>query len=280
MKVRSTVAGLAAVAVFAAFAEGKKIECEGYYRPHLQGVDSDNSNIWWSYTTTLVKTDLSGKVLEKVHVQSHHGDPCLFGGKLYVPVNLGRFNTETNAQSWVYVYNADDLSFIERHPVPELRHGAGGMACAGGDFYVVGGLPNDHVRNYVYRYSPDFKFKRRYELNTGYTGLGIQTAAFIGGKFYFGCYSGKDCHGNSVPAQTLVCPEDLKSFRRSTLNSSYGLTLLNGKFMVAGASLLIVGKDDIKDAGKLKVGVDCDHKGRCGNGWLKECKVEISPLME
>lgn len=279
MKIRLAVAGLAAVAVLAASAGGKGlIECEGLYRPHVQGLECDSTNIWWSYTTTLVKTDLSGKVLRKVHVQSHHGDPCLAGGKLYVPVNLGRFNTETNAQSWVYVYNADDLAFIERHPVPELRHGAGGMAYAGGDFYVVGGLPTDHVRNYVYRYSPDFRFKRRYELNTGYTGKGIQTAAFLGGKFYFGCYAGKDCHGNAVPAHTLVCPADLKSFRRSPLNASYGLVELDGRFMVAGSSMFCIGKDKIKGADGLKVDVDYDRQGRCGRGCLRECKVETSPL--
>lgn len=78
--------------------------------------------------TPLVKTDLNGKLLEKVPVANHHGDLCVHDGKLHVAVNLGKFNDpEGNADSWVYVYDAKTLKEIARHEVQEVFHGAGGI---------------------------------------------------------------------------------------------------------------------------------------------------------
>ena len=92
-------------------------------------------------------------MLHKVPVANHHGDLCLHDGKLYVAVNLGKFNDPAgNADSWVYVYRADDLAFVARHAVPEVFHGAGGIGMHGGRFFVVGGLPDDIRENYVYEY--------------------------------------------------------------------------------------------------------------------------------
>ncbi|MBM4075447.1 MAG: hypothetical protein FJ267_07370, partial [Planctomycetes bacterium] len=67
--------------------------CEGTYQHHLQGICSDTKEaIYWSFTTTLVKTDLNGTLLKKVPVANHHGDLCFHEGKLFVAVNLGNFN--------------------------------------------------------------------------------------------------------------------------------------------------------------------------------------------
>lgn len=63
----------------------------------------------------------------------------------------------------------------------------------------------------------------RHVLETGYTGLGIQTAAYENGKFYFGCYKGTDTNGTTVAACTLECPPSLDSFRRLTPSTEFGL---------------------------------------------------------
>src|SRR3569832_2175666 len=84
-------------------AEFHNVTCEGTYPHHLQGVCADNEAIYWCFTTELVKTDLNGKLLKKVPVANHHGDLCFNDGKLYVAVNLGKFNDpQGNADSWVY----------------------------------------------------------------------------------------------------------------------------------------------------------------------------------
>lgn len=113
-------AALLAVALLAAStlqaADFHNVTCEGAYPHHLQGVCADQEAIYWCFTTQLVKTDLDGKLLKKVPVANHHGDLCFHDGKLFVAVNLGKFNDpKGNADSWVYVYNAGDLSFVSQH---------------------------------------------------------------------------------------------------------------------------------------------------------------------
>ena len=136
------------------------VNCEGVYRHHLQGVCTNEEDaVYWSFTTTLVKTDPMGKVLKKIPVKNHHGDLCHRDGKLYVAVNLGRFNDpKGNADSWVYVYDAANLSFVAKHKTPQVFHGAGGIAHHGKRFIVVGGLPEGIEENYVYEFDLEFKF--------------------------------------------------------------------------------------------------------------------------
>ena len=92
-------------------------KCDGDYKFHLQGVCTNRSDsIYWSFTTDLVKTDQGGNVQESIEVESHHGDLCFHDGRIYVAVNLGRFNDpKGNADSWIYVYDADTLKFLSKH---------------------------------------------------------------------------------------------------------------------------------------------------------------------
>ncbi|MDA8743569.1 hypothetical protein N9N28_02945 [Rubripirellula amarantea] len=159
-----------------------QVECEGTYSHHLQGICAESSAIYWSFTTTLVKTDLNGKVIKKVPVANHHGDLCVHEGKLFVAVNLGEFNhPEGNADSWIYVYDTDDLVELEKHPCDEVFYGAGGVGFRDGRFYVVGGLPDQMSENYVYEYDANFQFIKKHVIESGHTHLGIQTAAFAHG---------------------------------------------------------------------------------------------------
>jgi hypothetical protein len=166
------------------------IQCEGLYPMHLQGISTDKkSSIYWSFTDELVRTDLKGKVLNRIKVLNHHGDLCFEGGKVYVAVNLGKFNQPAGQEdSWVFVYDAINLKELARYRVPELVHGAGGMSFHRGKFYVVGGLPVGFNENYVYEYDKNFKFIKRNVIESGYTRLGIQTSEYYAGHWWFGCY--------------------------------------------------------------------------------------------
>lgn len=203
------------------------IHCEGSYGGHLQGIAADDAALYWSFTVSLVKTDLEGKLLQRIDVPSHHGDLCVHDGKVYVAVNLGKFNEEPGqADSWIYVYNAADLAFLEKHAVPEVVHGAGGMDMAGGHFYVVGGLPTSHMQNYVYEYDAAFGLVQRHVLESGHTHLGIQTAYHAVDGWWFGCYG--------APALSLQTDDRLGQVTRRAVNLSLGIcrhpdgTLLRG----------------------------------------------------
>ena len=208
-------------------AELSPVACEGNYAKHLQGVCVGSDAIYWCFTTQLVKTDLSGKVLKQIPVGDHHGDLCFHDGKVYVGVNFGKFNRpEGAADSWVYVYAADDLSLVAKHATPQLVHGAGGIAWHDGKFLVVGGLPPGSNENYAYEYDADFRFVRRHVLNSGYTLMGIQTAAFADGHWWFGCYGD--------PKTLLKADAVLQKVERFEFDCSLGIVPLEpGRFLIA-----------------------------------------------
>src|SRR5690606_21628017 len=118
------------------------IVSEGVFPGHLQGICVDDEQaIYWSWTDQLVKTDSEGKIVHQIPVDNHHGDLCYHDGKVYVAVNLGKFNQPAGqADSWVYVYDAAFLEEVGRYPVQEVVHGAGGMVFHNGKFFLVGGL--------------------------------------------------------------------------------------------------------------------------------------------
>ena len=227
------------------------LSCPGKYPHHLQGVCSDSDAIFWSFTTTLVKTDRQGKLLKKVPVANHHGDLCHHDGKIYVAVNLGKFNDpKGNAKSWIYVYEASSLNEVARHAVPEVFHGAGGIGFHQGNFFVVGGLPNDISENYVYEYDGNFKPLKRHVITSGHTHLGIQTAAFVNGYWWFGCYGS--------PKITLVTDTDFKMVGRYTQDCSLGVAQNDdGRMWVASG----VCQPEVGCTGKIQSATANPEKG-------------------
>lgn len=218
----------ALLAVSSAYAqEFRNVTCEGTYPHHLQGICADNEAIYWCFTTTLVKTDLNGKLLKKVPVANHHGDLCFHEGKLYVAVNLGKFNDpKGNADSWVYVYDAATFKELARHEVQEVFHGAGGIGIRNGHFFVVGGLPDSVEENFVYEYDAKFKFQKKHVIKSGHTHLGIQTATFANDRWWFGCYGD--------PKILLVTDADFKMKGRYEFDCSLGIVALpDGRFLSA-----------------------------------------------
>lgn len=202
-------------------------QCQATYRYHLQGVCTSDDSIFWCFTTELVKSDPNGKVLKEITVPSHHGDLCFHNGHIYVAVELGKFNRPAGqTKSWVYVYKADDLSLVAKHAVPEAVHGAGGIAHHDDKFVIVGGLPEGVEENYAFEYDSTFKFVKKHVLRSGYTKLGIQTAAHSDGSWWFGCY-GK-------PGVLLKADQDFQKVERFDFNCSVGIVPLgDGKFLVA-----------------------------------------------
>lgn len=199
----------------AAAEDAGTVVCEGRYKHHLQGVCRDQEgSLYWSFTTTLVKTDAQGRVVKKIEVANHHGDLCHVEGKLYVAVNYGRFNDPAgNADNEVIVYDARTLEETARYKTPEVKHGAGGIAFHAGKFLVVGGLPDGVQENYLYEYDKNLKFQKRHVIDSGWTRLGIQAATFADGVWWFGCY------GNTL----LKVSEDYEVLGRFQFDCGYGI---------------------------------------------------------
>ena len=202
--------------------------CEGIYPRHLQGICTNDKNaIYWCWTDFLVKTDADGHVLQKVPVANHHGDLCFHAGRVYVATNLAKFNRPAGeADSWVYVYDGETLAEVARHRVPELVHGAGGMAWHDGRFILVGGLPPGVNENHAYEYDESFRFVKRHVIASGYTLMGIQTVAQADGAWWFGCY-GK-------PAVLLRADHKFRFTGKWEFNASVGIAPISGgRFLIA-----------------------------------------------
>ncbi len=228
------------------------VACEGTYPGHLQGVcTNDRGAIYWSFTTVLVKTGADGKVQKQIDVASHHGDLCFHEGKLYVAVNLGQFNLPAGkADSWIYVYDAETLAELSRHEVQQVVHGAGGIAHHAGRFWVVGGLPIGSKENYVYEFDEQLAFQQRHVLDSGYTLMGIQTATFADGHFWFGCYGS--------PRMLLKTDENLKLVGKWQFDASLGIAPIgDGKFLVAGG----IRHPDKRYGGAVSVAVPDENLG-------------------
>ena len=213
-----------------ACAGGGEVKCPGEYPRHLQGLAADDDgNLYWSFTTFLVKTDGAGTPLAKVAVPSHYGDLTWHAGKVYVAANFGKFNQEPGqARSWVCVHDAGTLALLSSNAVPEAVHGAGGMEWHNGRFFVVGGLPASHAANYVYEYTESFAFVKRHVIASGQTRLGIQTVCRgRDGTWWFGCY-GK-------PAVTLRTDDRFNFLGKHLFNASVGIarTKADGELLVA-----------------------------------------------
>lgn len=221
----------------------KEIPYPKTYDGHLQGMATNFDNyIFWSHTQQLVKTDLKGNVLEEIDVENHHGDLEYYQGKVYVAVNFGNFNEEPGlADSWVYVYDAKDLAFIEKYPTPEVVHGAGGMAIHNDRVMIVGGLPEkgDYNVNPVYEYDLNLNFVKRHDIESGYTYKGIQTACYFNNYWYFACYGSTRV---GVVPKVLKVKEnesgDLIFEKSFDLNMSYGMIgLENEEFIISSGDL-------------------------------------------
>ncbi len=204
-----------------------EVVCEGQYEYHLQGVATNGVDaIYWSFTTVLVKTDLEGKVLARVEGPSHHGDLCYANGRVYVA--WSNFFNKPGADGQVWVYDADTLELLEKHSVPEATFGAGGMDYANGHFYVIGGLPTEYTENYVFEYDEQFKHVKTHVIPSGHTHLGIQTACFHDGRWWFGCYSRDGNPG------LLVCDAEMKLLSMHEVSPSIGLIGWGeGRFLMA-----------------------------------------------
>lgn len=223
-----TLATVACLYAAISMAEGfHNTACDGSYRHHLQGICVDKESIYWSFTTALVKTDLNGKVQLTIPVANHHGDLCFHKGKLYVAVNLGKFNDpDGHADSWVYVYDAATLRELARHEIQQVYYGAGGIGVRNDRFFVVGGLPDGIDENYVYEYDDQFNFIKRHVIKSGHTHLGIQTATFANNRWWFGCYG--------EPKILIVTDPQFRMLGRYEFDCSLGIVgLPDGRFLVA-----------------------------------------------
>ena len=181
----------------------EEIVCGATGSRHLQGIASDRRAIYWSFTDSLVKTDLSGHVLAKVDVPSHSGDLCVHDGKVYVATDEGRYARKSGFKQEIRIYDAATLAYEgaknldAEFAADDLR--AAGVEFFDGRFWVAAGQSGESTdeNNYVMEYSPGFKFVKRHAIESGSVKFGLQTIAAHRGKFYMGMYGNGRLRGGA-----------------------------------------------------------------------------------
>lgn len=215
--------------ILTASMQAKSFFCEGEYKGHLQGMTTDGKSIWWSFTVAIVKTDAEGKIIAETKADNHQGDLCWHDGKIYVAVNRGAFNRETGHKDFIYVFDADTLELLQKHPIlDEYGHGAGAIAYHDGYLWLTGGLPKGHENNIVCQYTLDLKLVKRH-LIPHYTNMGVQTINFAFGRWWFGVYD--------KPAQFTTDPNfgDIKP-GGSQRGLAVGFVVLEDETVIIGST--------------------------------------------
>ena len=228
---------LAVLLSAACAAYSETITCGGDGPRHLQGVTCDGSAIYWSYTTRLVKTDLTGAQLAAVDVPGHSGDLCVHLGKVYIATEEGRYVRESNFKQEVRVYDAATLNLLKKYNIDADCSAKGLLSSsieyANGRFWLAMGQESGSTdtKNYVLEYTPSFELVATHELQTGNTQYGLQTIAYHDGKFYVGTYSGAN-----VPASAFICDSDFQGFVPSTIPAAEGVMSVTGVLYTAVSS--------------------------------------------
>lgn len=249
MKIVCAAAG-ALLALQAAGAKPKPIVCEGEYPYHLQGVATDGTNVYWTFTTVLAKTDWSGKLIGKTSIEKGHmGDLCFRDGKLYVGMNHGR-KGGARVGDEVWIYDAQTLELKEKHSTPEPAWCNNGLDWYGGSFWIITSAPRHSQYNFLYEYTPDFKYRTCILVKSGWTNLGVQTICRKGDVILLGCYGGDDPeqpHKSctvAIDGKRLLAAAHGRQNKpvpilwRKDVNTAEGLLVRDGKIWEAHSILL------------------------------------------
>jgi len=237
---------LAVLRIFAGDPTGT-IACEGTYPYHPQGVATDGTNVYWSFTTVLVKTDLTGKLLatyaEKARGDGHIGDLCCRGGHVFAGINRGFASDETRPGDEVWEFDGG-LGLVRKYPTPETIWCNNGLEWFGGSFWIVASAPDRCAYNFVFEYTPEFKFRRCLPIASGWTMVGVQTILHYRDRLLFGHYGAPrdktDPHQSGLfvvdtaklpPYVATDHPAMVPCEKRIPgVDTSCGMMALNGKF--------------------------------------------------
>ena len=153
-------------------------------RGHLQGISTDGEHVYWSFASSLVKTDIDGNPLLSVEVEYHHGDLTCHDGKVFVSFmsNVG------SRVSKVIVYRSEDLSLIEEHELTCFEDYIGTLDFHDGHFYLAEDFHSKLKLIKVHQFDESFQLVRTHTVDIE-AWNGFETIARFGGYWWGSTYA-------------------------------------------------------------------------------------------
>jgi hypothetical protein len=239
---------------------------------HMQGfaVDTQHSYMYWSYTQTLIKTDLQGFKVKKVSIlEGHLGDIAYSDGYIYGTVMLNSTSGIWDQWTGFYIYKFDsDLNIVEKIELPEIQRWAdifwgvnsnqkdNPHDICGIDGIAIGKDPQgnekimiaagigrvDNLKPYqvLLQYSMDGRYETQYPMETGALPFGCQAMTYDWNLdlYWLACYGG-EYPGQGTEyrffAVDIKKPQKQRVVQKWNFGSSYGIEYLGERvFYAAG----------------------------------------------
>ena len=193
-----------ATALAACGGDWRPMTVKGCFDPkggHVQGMCTDGEYLYLTQMTGIYKVDRNGVCVKKIRTESHTGDVCCHGGRIYSSVAV--YGGPDKGKGRIQVFDTD-LNLVKEKTYPR---GLDGIAWLDGVLYVGrgshldtapqkgGGGPvskNPHFENEVVRIDPEtLEEKGLAVIGHGHmTRFGAQNIASDGTNLYF-CFYGK-----------------------------------------------------------------------------------------
>ena len=222
---------------------------------HMQGFTTDGSCIYWSFTDSIVKTNLNSTVLCQTPVHSGHlGDIIHCGGRIYGTV----MGNNLRGRPWgewtgfqINVYDADSLALIKEMRLDDCYFmyndrtdgfrgidGITAVTSPGGDTHLMVACSTwgeeRYDRQILLEYTLDGKLLDKHFVKTGNTVFGIQNLAYDSQteRYWFSTYGGENDFQNK---NYLFCANsDFELIGEYDFFTAYGLEPVgNGNFLVS-----------------------------------------------
>ena len=195
------------------------------YPSHLQGIEADETGVYWSFTNILVKTDYRCNVLKEVKIPRHIGDMCMVDGDLFVSADFREPKDVTangGFQSAVLQYSKDLV--LKKKYTLNIPYGIDGITFCDGKFYIAPGLGKEPKQETMLMvFDRNFKLLKEVRFKTGATmTFGAQTLTTVNGKVVASYYDDGNC-------SFVLEPETLKIVGKISLRPSTGLAFVPEK---------------------------------------------------
>ncbi|WP_456439431.1 hypothetical protein [Psychroserpens sp.] len=163
---------------------------------HIQGIITDSSFIYWSFTHAIIKTDYKGNVIDSLidenqKYTNHFADLTLVNDKLIVTSE--HWPPAWGKKSKIYSINKNNFKEIEAHPINlgkiegAVNHGAGTIEHYNNKYYLSGYIKKG-TDLIVSELNENFEFLRQINLGVNSPKNGIQTMKIINDEFWISCY--------------------------------------------------------------------------------------------